>query len=296
VAATQGSFDFRPFDVNRHGGIAAQELAVLGITNAAALRRHDAVSLADRNVMVPAQGVTFAGDAAVVGENDRFATVNHQLFRLLAPEAVEIEGWPQKCFPLNDRRSLLAETNTINPMIVHPDPWHKMLVGWIEPRVYDIAKAGTAKLAAQHLSSSEPALTRPILLFNPHRGPSEFFLLEYRGYSPVGFDQAGLLAGLVVWQVALDGTNRPFAVPADRPNCKGETLSIPSLFVRGPNWLLGENTPYLPFHSPFSLKWLDGNDTGTRVTLAGDNPNRSLQWRIEVSWTAAPPEPTLPPR
>jgi hypothetical protein len=286
AAATQGSFDFRRFDVNHDGRIAAQELAVLVITNAAPGRR-DTVSLADRNVMVPAQGVVFAGSAALVGENDGFATVNHQLFRLLAPEAVDIGGWPQKCFALNGGRSLLAERNPINPMITHLDPWHKMLVGWIEPRVYDIAKPGIAKLAAQHLSSSEPALTRPILLFDPQKGSREFFLLEYRAQSPVGFDQAGLLAGLVVWQVALDGTNRPFAVPADRPNCKAETLSIPSLFVRGPNWLLGGEVPYLDYHGPFSLKWLDGTDSGTRVTVGGDNPNRSLQWRIEVSWTAA---------
>jgi hypothetical protein len=112
--------------------------------------------------------------------------VNHQLFRLLAPEAVDIGGWPQKCFVLNGGRSLLAETNPVNPMIMHLDPWHKMLVGWIEPRVYDIATPGFATLAAQHLSSSEPALTRPILLFDPHKGSREFFLLEYRAQSPVG--------------------------------------------------------------------------------------------------------------
>jgi hypothetical protein len=305
AAATDGGFDFRPFDVNHDGRIAAQELAILVITNAAVPQRSDAVAFADRNVMVPAQGVALAGGAAMVGENDGFATVNHHLFRLLAPEAVDIEGWPQKCFALNGGRSLLAERTAINPLIMHPDPWHKMLVGWVEPRVYDIAKPGIAQLAAHHLSSSEPALARPILLFDPKKGTREFFLLEYRALSPVGFDQADLLAGLVVWQVALDGTNRPFAVPADRPNCKGETLSVPSLFVRAPNWQLGGNTPYLPFHSPFSLKWLDGKDSGTRVTLAGDNPNRSLQWRIEVSWTVAdreaehatvapvPPEPTL---
>jgi hypothetical protein len=43
------------------------------------------------------------------------------------------------------------------------------------PRIYDIAKPGAAKLAAQHLSSLESALKRPILLFDPQKGPHEFF-------------------------------------------------------------------------------------------------------------------------
>jgi len=293
-AATEGGFDFKPFDINRDGRIATQGLAVLVITNMPVPGRHwEDFSPANRSITVPGQGVAFAGRAAVVGENDGFATLTRQVFRLLAPEAVDLDGWPQKCFGLNAGRSLMAAANTGNPALtMHLDPWHKMVVGWVEPRIVPIGQAGKALLAAQHVSATESESKRPILLFDPQRGPREFFLLEYRTHSEFGFDQAVVNPGLVIWQVALDGANRPFAVPADRPNCKGEALSVPSLFVRGgPNWLLGGNRAYASGDGPVSLRWLDGRDSGVFVTTTANNP---AQWRIEVAWTAPDPRAAMP--
>jgi hypothetical protein len=285
AAAAEGGFAFRAFDADHDGRIAPQELGVLVITNVAAPgRRWVDFAPADRNIALGAEDVVFAGRVAVIGENDGFATINRQLFRLLAPEAVDLDGWPQKCFALNGGRSLMAAANTANPALtMHLDAWHKMLVGWTEPRVYAIGKPGTAKLAAQYVAATEADLKRPVLLFDPQKGPREFFLLEYRARSPLGFDQAVVNSGVVVWQVALDGANRPFPVPADRPNCKGETLQVPSLFVRSPrDWTMGGNGAYSAGDGPFSLKWLDGSDTGVRVTAAASNP---VQWRTEITWS-----------
>src|SRR5215470_1466396 len=154
-AAAREGFAFRAFDVNRDGRIAPEELAVLVIANVTAIgRRWDDLSAVNRNVAIPDQGVAFAGRIAVVGENDGFATVNRELFHLVVPEAANLDGWPQKCFALNGGRLLMAAVNTANhPLTMHLDPWHKMLAGWIEPRVYAVSKANSATLAAQHVSS-----------------------------------------------------------------------------------------------------------------------------------------------
>jgi hypothetical protein len=265
---------------------------VLVIANTQPNGRHwDDLSGVDHNVAIPGQSVAFAGRLAVVGENDGFATINRELFHLLAPEAVNLDGWPQKCFALNGGRSLMAAINTANPgLTMHLDPWHKMLVGWIEPRVFVIGKPETKKLAAQHVSPlSDSESKRPILLFDALKGPSEFFLIEYRTPSALGFDQAQVNSGLVVWQVELNGSNRPINVPADRKNCKGETLSVPSLFVRSaPNWQLGGNVAYWAGDGPFSLRWMDGKDTGVRVTVERHD---AVDWRIAVTWTSVSAAP-----
>ena len=83
----------------------------------------------------------------------------------------------------------------------------------------------------------------------------------------------------------LDAANRPFEMPTERNNCKGETLRIPSLFVRGaPNWLMGGNTAYGGGDGPFSLKWTDGRDSGVRVTIERHEP---FEWRVELAWSAS---------
>jgi len=284
AAAHDAGFAFAPFDTNRDGRIAPDELAVLVITNVPHWRKPEDLSAAGRGVVVAEQNVTVATRVAVIGENDGFATLNRALLRLIAPEAVDLDGWPQKCFALNGGRSLMAAGNARDPgQIMHLDPWHKMMLGWIEPRVVAFGQPGTAKLAAQHVAARED-FKAPLLLFDPMRGPREFFLLEYRTHSALGFDQAPANSGLVVWQVVLDRANRPFAVAADRANCKGATLSVPSLFVRGaPNWQLGGNKAYAGGDGPFSLKWLDGTDTGVRVTV---ERHEEFQWRIAIAWTA----------
>jgi hypothetical protein len=288
MVARDSKFDFVRFDANRDGRLAPEELGLLVIVNAPPSGRHwDDLSEANRWLAIPGQKVAFAGRVAVVGENDGFASVNRELFHVIAPEAVDLDGWPLKCFALNGGRSLMAAVNTANPALsMHLDPWHKMLVGWIEPRVFPIGKANSQKLAAQHVSAiPEADLKRPILLFDASKGSSEFFLLEYRARSALGFDQAQVNSGLVVWQVSLNGAGRPFDVPADRKNCRGETLSVPSLYVRGaPNWQMGGNTAYWGGDGPFPLRWRDGTDTGVRVLV---ERHAASDWRIAISWTSS---------
>jgi hypothetical protein len=158
-----------------------------------------------------------------------------------------------------------------------------MLTGWAEPRVYTLSKAGSAELAAQHLLGNIDA-KRPVLLYDEARGPSEFFLLEYRTRSRLGFDQDIGTSGLVIWQVVLDSSGRPAMALADRKNCRAETLQVPTLFVRGaPDWQLGGGKAYSAGDGPATLKWRDGSSSGVYVTIDHHSP---VDWKLRIWWSA----------
>jgi hypothetical protein len=286
AAATTGGFNFKALDRNKDGRIAPEELAVLLIVNSAASRRRQDFSGSGRAFNIPSQDVSFAGRIAMVGEHDGLATLNRELFRILAPAAVDLDGWPQKCFALNRGLSLMSAGNTPNPQqTLHLDPWHKMMAGWTEPRVFPVGEAGKARLAAQHVALPADAETkRPVLIYDPAKGWSEFLLLEYRTRSLLGFDQDLAGYGLVIWHVMLDSSNKPFKTPADRPNCKDERLPVWTVFARGaPDWQLGGTTVYRNGNGPVAVKWMDGTDSGVRVSVA---ETLTIAWAIDISWTA----------
>jgi hypothetical protein len=87
----------------------------------------------------------------------------------------------------------------------HLDPWHKMMFGWVRPRVVDIRTSGWDLLDAAQLGHANDEI---LLLYDPSRGTSEFFLAEFRT-NRYGYDTGTTGEGLAVWNVALDGNRRP---------------------------------------------------------------------------------------
>lgn len=169
--------------------------------------------------------------------------------------------------------------------VVNLDPWHKMLVGWIEPRVVAIGKPGTAQLAAQHVPLNvEPERKRPLLIYDAKKGTSEFFLLEYRTLYRLGYDRNVATSGLVIWHVALGPNGWPKKIPSERKGCHGQTVDVVSLFVRGaPAWRQGFSKAYTSANGEIPLRWMDGTDTGVRITVAPHVPTDAL---ITVRWSA----------
>jgi hypothetical protein len=284
-AAANENFGFKALDRDGDGRISASELTVLVISSASGVGGLADFAAAGEEIVIPGQNVRYAGRAAIINENDDFATTNRALFRAIAPQAIDLDGVPSRCFTINANLSLMAAGNTVNSgHTLHLDPWHKMLVGWVEPRIYTAAKAGSVELVAQHVLGKIDA-KRPVLIYDQKRGPSEFFLLEYRTRSRLGFDQDVGTSGLVIWQIVLDPSGRPATALADRKNCRGDTLRVPTLFVRGaPNWQLGGGKAYSAGDAAIPLKWQDGADTGVRVTVEHHSP---VDWKIRVSWSAS---------
>jgi hypothetical protein len=121
--------------------------------------------------------VTFAGGDSIIGEGGTFATTAHELFHTLG--GIDLYGPWGGCYDMNRGFTLMAGTGgdhmPDSEWITNLDPWHKMLVGWIEPPIIPMGGPGSAQLAAQHLAvSAEPVRKRSSTI--PQRAnPNSFF-------------------------------------------------------------------------------------------------------------------------
>jgi M6 family metalloprotease-like protein len=157
----------------------------------------------------------------------------------------------------------------------HLDPWHKMRLGWIEPKVIALSDRQPHFLIA----AGQGAPNGTIMLIDAQKGIYEYFMLEFRNTDPgvAGeYDQQAGGSGLVIWQVKT-GTNLE---PSIQLNEKKEeeykavyylgqrpsgytplTAEVDPNFARGKGdfWPSGEVTP--------QLTWYDGSPTGVRISV-----------------------------
>jgi hypothetical protein len=88
----------------------------------------------------------------------------------------------------------------------------------------------------------------------------------------------------MIWHVLLNNAKRLFLLEADRKNCKDEFVPVWSLNLRGaPDWQIGVARAYTAAHGPIALKWMSGDDSGVRITVAAHKPTDPV---IDVSWVA----------
>ena len=66
------------------------------------------------------------------------------------------------------------------------------------------------------------------------------------------------------------------------------------MFSRGaPDWKQGGNKAYTSANGEIPLKWMDGKDSGVRVTVMPHKPSDPV---IDVSWTTPAPPLAAPAR
>jgi M6 family metalloprotease-like protein len=280
TAATQGHFNFAAFDTNRDGKIGEKELHVLVIAS-----RPEAQAHGGNTVAIPGQNVVFEGRDAVVGEGGSFATSNHELMHQLG--AIDLYGPWGGCYGVNGGLTVMSGSGggVDNERIFGLDPWHKMLFGWTEPRLVMVGQTGTAELAAYHLGpAAEPLRSRPLLIFDPRKGASEFFLLEYRTPYRLGYDRNVASSGLVIWHIGYDASGQVSHGPAERPDCHGAFVDLRNVFTRGaPDWKQGGSKAYTSEQGEIALKWADGRDSGVHVTVSPYKPSDPI---LQVDVTA----------
>jgi M6 family metalloprotease-like protein len=87
---------------------------------------------------------------------------------------------------------------------LHVDAWHKLQLGWSEPRVQSMSQGGLLDLPAAQLREANG----PVVLYDPsdtNRNDREFFMLEYRTSSVQGlgegYDKDVADSGLVIWHI-----------------------------------------------------------------------------------------------
>ncbi|WP_375414575.1 hypothetical protein [uncultured Bradyrhizobium sp.] len=292
--AVENGFRIRSFDRNRDGRVTPDELGVLIIHTIADLAQTEPVACLSNDP-------SLCPSITEVAEQHDLATWTHETTHQLG--AVDAYGvWNiNRAFPgkpvtgecLNQNLTLMGCTGNANTNTYHLDPWHKLELGWSEPRIVALSSYGNAVLPAA--DRNEPAA--PLLFYDPRRGPSEYFILEfrnnrYRGGS--GYDANIPQNGVGIWHIKLaaDGSGKLAQVQAlgqYDPSWPGDTelalfLDGPPLNIRGQSNLLWGSG-----HSG-RLKWLDGADTGFMVRVDDYSADEN---QVTVYW--GDPQNVVPP-
>ena len=138
--------------------------------------------------------------------------------------------------------------------VVHLDMWHKMLLGWAEPRLFPLDRADSAEV----WEGPDGA----ILLWDDAHRTNEYFLIERRRPDAPGqrFDADFDGDGVVIWRVKQPISDSVKALGAPDLKPGGSTV-----------WAVGTQTPY--------LTWTDGTSTGKSVSVT-----RLGNGRVQVAW------------
>jgi M6 family metalloprotease-like protein len=282
-AAANAGVNFADFDDNGDGKITNDELCVLVIEN---LNSDSAANRGSDPGCVRPDGSTVdvCLSYASAGHEASLMSMAHELAHSLG--TIDLYGANSQNF----RYSLMSSTIFGQPDVMETfqlDPWHKIQLGWVEPKIYSIDSPGAEILGAAELVHGD----EPVILYSTYRGPNEYYLLEYRTNNRpegAGYDANVPGSGLVIWHIKTDANKVPLVIP----NQTVPGGSDYAVFVNGaPNFQRGGGTPW-PSSSgilstptagvvPYALKWLDGLGGNMKVKVGStlDNGNR-----LRISW------------
>jgi M6 family metalloprotease-like protein len=265
-AAVRNGFPLASYDFDNNGNVSVDELMLLVVAN--------------KTSRLPGQTSTFTVDLAGKSCQMRvcsvpeytvtgaFSTVVHELVHNFANmyDLYYFTTYQNQPYTLNCQRTLASDCGW-----VHLDPWHKMTFGWNEPRIVSMSQGGRFYIPA--VQNADP--TAPLLLYDPSRGTSEYFLLEYRTVNRaagLGFDYQLGTNGLFIWHIQQDGihnlikTTSPFGFTG--PN----TTPFANWIEGPPNnatpdapWGSAQVTPYLRFN--------DGSQAIVRIRTSPFQPS-----------------------
>jgi M6 family metalloprotease-like protein len=278
-------FDYARFDRDGDGLVTDKDLGVLRIVSTFT----PAVRAGGQTHGLPALrigGVQLRLQTSNCDENGDIVLFAHELFHQLVDDE-HIYGPGAE---LNYKASLFAANTRAtagDAGPVHLDPWNKLRVGWMRPRVVPITPAGgSASIRAAQDGSPDDDSSAPLVFYDPQRGTDELFIVEYRTPStPIhpggGYDATVLGQGVAIWYVQResDGTTPTFnwpppVVPVAGGNMFANYLLGPVEPGKGPFWT-AEN-------GEFSLPWGDGSESVLRLRVDQGNPASPyalVQWR-----------------
>jgi len=190
--------DLADFDANDDGVVTGDELSILIIHN----RADNAGQTGWVDLVLPSASsppfyfINLRLSASDGAHTQSFMTFCHEICHTLG--ATDLYGNGN----LHPSISLMGPTIAAdsNMSAYHLDPWHKLALGWSEPRIFSLRGNGKAIIPAAQLKRADA----PVLLFDPLRGPAEFYLLEYRTNNTSAgarFDADVAQQGLLIWHV-----------------------------------------------------------------------------------------------
>lgn len=205
----QTNFNYRRYDTNGDKIITSDELTLIFIH----ADRGEATSGAARYVSVPlTNGYRYRGKMVSCQEGVGFATVVHELTHTLGTHDLYGAGVRN-----NARMTIMAGTKnnaTATTWSVNLDPYHKMRLGWIKPRIYNINERGGEVAAFSNSDDDTYRVAeekRPVILYDPAVGTHEYFMLEARAKTGLfeGSDNGLNRSGVAVWRVRTKNSHSP---------------------------------------------------------------------------------------
>jgi M6 family metalloprotease-like protein len=220
LAAANG-YDFTARDRNGDRRVTGDELQIVLII---ATNPGDAWGAQGSAVpnCVPVRGISVCGDSIPsYTESAGLATIAHEIAHSLG--AIDLYN----SLNYNARSTVMTATVGVDDerWTVELDAWHKIQLGWVTPKIYDITEPG----ACEYLSWYPAGPEQPVILFDPRRGTKEFFLLEFRSRADVPYDEDAAGTGLALWYVKLNPDNSQASVPGLLINPGPDTIvqSVP---------------------------------------------------------------------
>jgi M6 family metalloprotease-like protein len=259
----EAEFDFARFDADRDGVLSPEELGILVVipqrqpfgTNRPPVCREVPAPepLVVDGVRIPVLAEWYVGDPPNLG------APAHELAHLFlgAPDLYQ-----SGTTTAPGAYSIMDRTYTAT----HLDPFAKLKLGWVG---WDAASEGTWDLPAVETSG------RVRILWDPARGPGEYFLLENRwrgasydaGAGPAG---AGLPQdGLAVWHVIEDPAVFARHGTAGRPGEWGRR-GIRLVRANGGTPIDDGNALFAHAGSAVPLRWADGTPAPFELTVLTD--------------------------
>lgn len=284
-AAAEAGFNFADYDNDGDGYVTNDELCVLVIEN---LTMDDAANRPTKPGCVRPAGSSVSAclAIAIVGHQASLMSMAHELAHSLG--AMDLYGADKG---QNYEYTVMGSTMYKRADIMrtyHFDPWHKIQLGWVEPKVYSLDTPGSETLGAAELLEGD----EPVILYSPTHGTNEYFLLEYRTNNRpggAGYDANVPGSGLVLWHIKTDDNKVPVTLPSLTQNGELEY----AVFIYGANnFTRGTGTPWpsstgrlfdssLDGVIPHPLKWLDGFGGKMKLKVGRTTDNGE---RLQVSW------------
>jgi len=267
-AAVRNGFPLANYDLDNDGTVNQDELVLLVVFNRTN-RGPGQTAVMNANI----GGKNCAIQISSVPETTfqgRPATVTHELCHNVGNMFDLYYGGPSAPVYYYGTNYILNRGITLAADIsqTHLDPWHKMAMGWNEPRIVSLREGGLFYLPA--VQNGDP--TAPVLLYDPLQGTSQYYLLEYRTRqlsSGSGFDSGLKAQGLFVWHVQQDANHdliqatNPFGFTGNNTTPWTDWTEGPpdpnNSFRPTPDaaWAGDQTTPY--------LRWNDGSEGPARV-------------------------------
>lgn len=209
-----------------------------------------------------------------IADETNFVTVAHEIAHLFGgTDLYDPTG------TANSAYTLMGGTISDNEFYFHLDPWHKMRMGFVRPRVIAIPSEASSRQSIRLTVPTNSADYEPVIFYDPRRGRDEFFMMEFRITNSGSYERDVPSSGLVIWSIrTLPGT----FTPLDLQRINTNYLQAKAVAVIGaPNQSVAMGQAWTSANGIIDLNWPSVGDSGLHLRV---NPFGTTSMFLTFDW------------